>query len=62
MGNSLNEIIHRTSPGYQIAYTEGFEAGKRMALRELKEAIHKIKSAEAFSTSTSTITNEDNLK
>ena len=61
MNNSLNEIIRRTSLEYQIAYTEGFEAGKRTALRELKEAIHKIESAEAFSTSTSTITNEDNL-
>jgi len=51
----IAEIMRTMSPEYQRTFTEGFEAGKRHALRVLKKAEKEIQDAEAFSTSASTV-------
>jgi len=52
--SSLYSFFQWLSPEYQTAYRDGFEAGKRAALRELKEASSRIKAKEPFSTATGT--------
>jgi len=42
---------------WQAAYQEGFQAGKRQAIRELKYCMNDIAKLEAFCTFTSTIPN-----
>jgi len=46
---------------FQSAYTEGFRAGKKEALRELKYAMKDIEKLEAFNTSTGTFTNNPDV-
>jgi hypothetical protein len=51
---SFNKPTPEEKAEWQAAYAEGFKAGKRQALRELKQCIKDIERLEPFSTFTST--------
>jgi len=56
MAPGLNTYNPNEKAEWQAAYKEGFAAGKRAALRELKYALKDIEKLEAFSTSSGTAT------
>ena len=57
MSPGLNSYNPNEKAEWQAAYKEGFQAGKRAALRELKYAIKDIEKLEVFSTCSGTTTN-----
>ena len=57
MGNAgIDDVIRQSSPEYQMAYTDGFEACKRATVEKLKALTKQIEELEAYVTSTSTVT------
>jgi len=54
MSPSLNTFNPNEKAEFQAAYREGFQAGKKAALRELKYAMKNIEKLESYSTSTGT--------
>ena len=54
MSTGINTYNTNEKEEWQSAYNEGFEAGKRAVLKELKKTEKNIKKLEAFSTSTGT--------
>lgn len=55
---TIPEEWRRQLPEFQSAYAEGFEAGKRAAIREMKEAIARAKEKEPFVTFTVAATSD----
>lgn len=56
MDPGLNTYNPKEKAEWQAAYAEGYQAGKRHALRELKYVMKEIEKMEAFSTFTGTAT------
>lgn len=56
MSPGFNKPTPEEKAEWQAAYQEGFQAGKRAALRELEYAVKNIKRLEGLTTFTSTST------
>lgn len=54
MSPGILNFFRRITPEYQEAYTQGFEAGKRLAREEILDALSKIRKSTAYVESTST--------
>jgi hypothetical protein len=54
MSPYISELFRKMMPEYQTAYRDGFEAGKRAAIREMKRAIASTKDKEPFCTTSAT--------